>query len=65
MSPTLVNLVEDHEFISEEYYFYWYKIFWGSSKQRIYVQNGQYRATKNDITFLLFKMNIWIFPNLG
>ena len=31
--PTLVNLVEDHEFISEEYYLHWYEAFWGSPKQ--------------------------------
>ena len=33
MSPTLVNLVEDHGFISEEYYLHWYEAFWGSPKQ--------------------------------
>ena len=33
MSPTLVNLVKDHEFITEEYYLNWYESFWGSPKQ--------------------------------
>ena len=33
VSPTLVNLVEDHGFISEEYYLHWYEVFWGTSKQ--------------------------------
>ena len=33
MSPTLVNLVENHGFISEEYYLYWYEAFWESPKQ--------------------------------
>ena len=33
MSLTLVNLVEDHEFISKEYYLHWYEAFWGSPKQ--------------------------------
>ena len=33
MSPTLVNLVEDHEFISEEFYLHWYEAFWGSPKE--------------------------------
>ena len=27
MSPTLVNFLEDHEFISEEYYLHWYETF--------------------------------------
>ena len=26
MSPALVNLVEDHGFISGEYYLYWYEL---------------------------------------
>ena len=33
VSPTLVNLVEAHGFISEEYYLHWYEAFWGSPKQ--------------------------------
>ena len=36
MSPTLVNLVnlvEDHGFISKEYYLHWYEAFWRSRKQ--------------------------------
>ena len=33
MSLTLVNLVEDHGFISEENYLHWYEAFWGSPKQ--------------------------------
>ena len=33
MSPTLVNLVEDHRFINEEYYLHWYEGSWGSPKQ--------------------------------
>ena len=33
MSPTLINLVEDHEFISEESYLHWYETFWGGPKQ--------------------------------
>ena len=33
MSPTLVNLVEDHGFISEAYYLHRYEAFWGSPKQ--------------------------------
>ena len=33
MSPILVNLVEDHGFISEEYYLHWHEVFWGSPKQ--------------------------------
>ena len=43
MSPTLVNLVEDHGFISEEYYHHWYEAFWGIPKQS-HVQSGQYHA---------------------
>ena len=33
MSPTLVNLVKDHGFISEEYYLNGYEAFWESPKQ--------------------------------
>ena len=33
MSPTFVNLVEDHEFISEEYYLLGTRTFGGSPKQ--------------------------------
>ena len=41
MSPTWVNLVEDHGFISEEYYLHWYEAFWGSPKQSHEAQSGQ------------------------
>ena len=34
VSPTLVNLVEDHEFISEKYYLHWYEAFWGKPKAK-------------------------------
>ena len=33
VSLILVNLVVDHEFISEEYYLHWYEPFWESPKQ--------------------------------
>ena len=46
MSPTLVNLVEDHGFISEEYYPHWYEAFWKvqSKATRAYAQSEQYRT---------------------
>ena len=34
VSPTLVNLVEDHGFISEEYYLHWYDAFFGKPKAK-------------------------------
>ena len=34
VSPTLVNLVEDRGFISEEYYLHWYEAFWGKPKAK-------------------------------
>ena len=50
VSPTLVNLVEDHRFISEEYYLYWYETFWGSPKQShesFYAQSGRYHTSSS------------------
>ena len=43
MCPTLVNLVEDHEFISGEYYLVWESLF-GVSPTRVYAQSGQYHT---------------------
>ena len=44
MSHTLVNLVKDHEFMSEGYYLHQYEAFWEvqSKVTRAYVQSGQY-----------------------
>ena len=43
MSPTSVNLVEDHGFIREEYYLHWYETFWKTQNKsmRAYAR-GQY-----------------------
>ena len=35
MSPTLINLVEDHWFISEEYYLHLYEVFLGKPKTKL------------------------------
>ena len=38
--------MEDHEFITEEYYLNWYEAFWGSRKaMRAYAQSGQYHTS--------------------
>ena len=46
VSPTLANLGNDHEFISEEYYLHWYEAFWEAQSKvmRGYAQNGQYHT---------------------
>ena len=47
VSPTLVNLVEDHGFISEEYYLNWYETFRGEAQSKVmraYAQSGQYHT---------------------
>ena len=46
MSSTLVNLVEDRGFISEEYYLHWYVAFEEAQNKvmRAYVQSGQYHT---------------------
>ena len=33
MNPTLINLGNDHGFISEKYYLHWCEAFWGSPKE--------------------------------
>ena len=40
----LVNLVEDHGFISEEYYLHWYETSWEAQNKamRAYTQSEQY-----------------------
>ena len=45
MSPTLVNLVEDHGF-TDEYYLHWYETFWEAQSKvtRAYAQSGQYHT---------------------
>ena len=42
MSPTLVNLVEDHGFVSEKYYLHWYEVF--GEAVRAYTQSGEHHA---------------------
>ena len=46
MSLTLVNLVEDHRIISEEYYLHWSEAFWEaeSKAMRAYAHRGQYHT---------------------
>ena len=46
VSHTLINLVEDHEFISEEYYLHWYETFREaqSKAMRAYDQSRQYHT---------------------
>ena len=44
MNPTLVNLVEDHGFISEEYYLHWYEAFWKAQSKPMKTQSGQYHT---------------------
>ena len=46
MSPTLVNLVEDHGFISDEYYLQWMRSFGEAQNKamRAYAQSGQYHT---------------------
>ena len=52
MSSTLVNLVEDHEFISEEYYLHWCEAFLEEAQSmRAYAQSGQYHIIVESCDF--------------
>ena len=56
----VANLVNDHGFIINKYYLYWYEVFWEtqSKPMRAYAQSGQYQTLASQNTSLTTVTNI-------